>query len=285
MTRERDSIVVTGPEATYSIDQKLGGTRAFTLYRCQSDARPGEQCILKIATSVEHNGLLDREAYLLRLMQEEAARLEIEYAEKTDGKGTLNYRLAFPEVLETFIATEHQERRALMLGFNAVNDLSELVPVTHVRTRDHVRVDPMTSAWILGKLLKVLVFAHSQGIVIKNLSGGNILIIRERHGVVIFDWSAAVLYEGAMPRDSGREEICKVAREAMLLLGGDLLTGKIPDDDQLMNDRYAGLLWSLVCGKYGKASDAHKEFYELVEELWGRVFHPYTTYPLLQRGV
>lgn len=272
-------IIVHGLRS-YVVDQKLGGTDRFTLYRATSDTLPDQQFILKIATGVTHNGALDREAFLLRSMGEEATRLEEEFARVSHNAGPLNYQLCFPQLIETFIVNDQGGRRVVVMGFAITNELERLAPIAQIRTREHVRVDPMTSAWIMGKLLKILVFAHSQEIAVGNLSGENILIERDHHCVTIFDWSAASFHKGGLPHDVLREEIRKAAREVVLLLGGDPLTGKIPDDDQLKDGRYAEFLGGLARDGCIDARKAHSVFYEVVEALWGRKFHPYTSYPL-----
>jgi hypothetical protein len=284
MARE---IIVKSPSTEYVIKTKLGkedariaATAQYNLYICTSASRSEQELLLKVAASAEDNGVLDREAFLLRSMRTEALRLETEYA-ALKGEGTfLNYQLGFPEVMETFLSEQQGGRRVLVLGFGVADDLGKLVPIAHVRTRDCVRVDPKTSAWIMGKTLKILVFAHSQGISVGNLSGENILIERDWHCVTLLDWSAAMFHTDEVPQDIACKEISRAAQEVIILLGGDPATGKIPDDDQITDGCYAGILRSLVCGNYNNASRAHHEFYELVEILWGRKYHPYTSYPL-----
>ena len=88
---DQEQSVLKSPMGAYTITKELGRTKKFNLYLCQA----GEvQRILKIAASVEQNGLLDREALLLRDMREEAARLEGEYAlVMKDPNRMLNYHL------------------------------------------------------------------------------------------------------------------------------------------------------------------------------------------------
>lgn len=273
-------ITVKGSKALYQVEQELGGNERFTLYRVSSDTRPEQQLVLKIAKTVGQNGFLDREAFLLSSMAEEANRLEEEYAAVVKDGGLLNYQLGFPEVVDTFIAHDQGARRVVIEGFVIADKLDVLVPVVQVRVRDCVRVDPKTSAWVMGKLLKLLVFAHSQGIAVNNLSGENILLEREHHFVALFDWSSALSHKGGVPQATACEEIRAGAREIILLLGGDPATGSIPHDDQLIDGRYAEFLASLVRGEYNVASKAHSAFYETVEALWGKKFHCYSSYPL-----
>lgn len=245
-----------------------------------SDARPDQELMLKIATGVGYNGHLDREAFLLTSMRERALRLEVEYALARPGAGTLNYQIGFPELVETFLAPDQDNRRVLILGFDATNTIGDLAPVQLILSRDRVRVDPKTSAWFLGKLLKIMAFAHSQTISIGDLTAENILIVREDHLVSVFDWTKAKLHNVELPKELVRGEIRAATRLAILLLGGNPDSGEIPVNDQLADQTYQAFLTSLLSGAYSNASMAHSAFYETVEALWGRKFHRYTTFPI-----
>ncbi len=274
------TITVTG-DATYTVVKELRENAKFRFYLAFSDARPGTELMLKIATGVEYNGLLDREAMLLTNMREEAARRETEYARVRPGAGTLNYQIGFPEMVETFTTPEQGNRRVLILGFDAAQkDLAELAPIALVRIRDKARVDPRTSAWVMGKLLKIIAFAHDQSIAVGDLTGENILIVRKHHLVSVCSWSEAELHPGKLENEVVRGEIRAATRSVVLLLGGDPETGHIPEDEQLVDGRYQAFLTSMLRGAYSSANKAHSAFYELVEALWERKFHPYTTYPL-----
>jgi hypothetical protein len=264
----------------YQVGKPIGETESFRLYECADPE--GRQCILKIAATAENNPLLDREAFVLRLMREEASRLEAEYVIEAGEDKALNYHFCFPGIVESFIFAEQGNRRVNVLSFfNIANELSELVPVSHILTRDRVRVDPKTSAWMLGKLLKLLVFTQDQGIAINNLAGDNILVNREQHFVAVFDWTAAVISDGCLPGVLVREEIKQATKAIINVLGGNPETHEIPPDSQLEDGGYAKLLDQLAGGVYDDAPDAHSAFYNLVRAVWPkRGFHPFTAYPV-----
>ncbi len=236
-------------------------------------------CILKAAGTIDDNANLDREAFLLEDMADRARLLEEEYAGvRTDG-ALLNYQLSFPRLVESF-KEEESGLVASVIAFNCVDDISHLMPIGRIRTKDRVRIDPRTSAWMMGKLLKLLIFAHDHKVAVTRLTGDNILIERDEHYVVVFDWTQAVNYPGGVPLEVVGEDIKRSACEVILALGGDVLTGKLPDDEQLPDTRYQDFLFKLASGDVADAVSAHRDFYSLVWELWPRKYHPYTTYPL-----
>lgn len=265
---------------SYVVGEKLGETEQFRMYKCE--LAKGKVGILKIATSIAFNGILDREAYILGMLRDEAIRYEKAFAEENPGtKQVLNYQVCFPNLVESFIAEDQGGRRINILDFVLIDDdLSRWVPIAHIASRDHVRVDPRTSAWIIGKLLKLLAFAHDQGVSIGQLTGENILIERDQHFVAIFDWSQATPGVEPLSAEITSKEVAQAATEVILALGGDPLTGILPKNEQLVDDRYATYLHQLSLGKKSNAFSAHREFYKLIRSLWPREFHPFTTYNL-----
>lgn len=263
----------------FQVGEPLGQTSRYNLYECTlPDDTVG---ILKIAADISHNPLLDREAFLLRTMREEAFRLEREYAKvKTDDKGKLNYQFCFPEVIDCFASKEQGGRRVSILSFSAIaEELEELVPLSHIMSKDGLRIDPRTSGWIMGKLLKLLVFTHSQGIS-STLTGENILLNTKEHYIAVFDWTEATITDGVLANGLAVCEISQAAREVILAMGGDIETGAIPPDDDLPDSRYESMLFELASGNVESAKDAHAKFYDLILALWPRGFHPFTGYPV-----
>lgn len=273
--------IINGKKGVYRVGKRLGGTVSYTLYQCQQEGT-GVELILKIAKDTAKNGLLDREAFLLKDMYGQAEKLEADFAKASKGPTLLNYQLCFPAMIESFIVQDQGRRRVTVLGFNGIENLKTLVPISHITSRNHVRVDPKTSAWIMGKLLKALVFAHDQGIAVGYLTGDNILVEGRQHYVTLFDWTRATRYESGVPLKLASEEISLAAKEVVTALGGNPVTGTLPENDQLTDGRYATFLQRLASGEYSDAGDAHSDFYTLIRELWPhRAFYPFTTLPLI----
>ncbi len=273
------TLMIQGSKGRYTVGQKLGGTDHYSVYLAHPEGEPKLDLMLKIATDEMKNGSLEREAFLLGELRERAEELEREYARVNPG-ALLNYQLGFPKLVDSFRSETQGNRRILMLAFDATEQVSDLVSLAMIRERDRVRVDPKTSAWMLGKTLKILAFVHNMNVGVGSLTGDNILVERSHHLVTLFDWSKATRYPGGILHSVVRDEIACAAKETIRVLGGDPESGAIPDDEQLVDDQYRDILAGLACGRFNDVHAAHSAFYQVVEVLWARKFHPYASYPL-----
>lgn len=268
---------ITGKEGRYQVVSRLGNASRYNLYHCLLPN--GRYGVLQIAASTEYNDALDREALALRLMQAKA----IEVESGNTGPKPYNYQCFIPSVVETFICDGQQGRRIDILDFTETIDegFNQLAPLCYIYDRERSRIDPRTAAWILGKTLKILAFAHAQGITNGLVTGSNILVEREQHGVVLFDWTLTEMYPTeVVPPAIASSEIADAARLAISALGGDLSDGTLPESDQLPDDRFQRYVWNLAQGRSSNAAAAHGQFYELIYGLWPRKFHPFTSYRL-----
>ncbi len=261
----------------YELGEKVAEFDAFRLYLCTQKSS-GRQCLLQVAATAEQNGDLDRAKFVLEELAREAEQLEVQYAEvKEKPDSFLNYGLSFPELVDSFISPEQGDRRISVLAFRGVEEVSKMVPIIGITDKDGLRVDLRTSAWIMGKLLKLLAFAHSEGVLIGNLLGNNILIEPDKHYVVVFDWSKAITAKPAeLLGEDKAQEIADAAKAVITVLGGDPETGTIPDDGDEAFKPYSEFLLSLAGGGESSATRAHKRFYEMVDKLWSG-FYPFTT--------
>lgn len=272
--------IANGPNH-YRAIKEVAKTRRYHLYLCVQE-ETGRQCLLQIATTAENNGELQRAAYILGELARHADKLEEEYKKvKTDPNVLLNYQLGFPELVDSFICHEQSGRQINILAFRNVEDASDMVPIANITAKDHLRIDLRTSAWIMGKALKLAGFAHAQGFSIGLATGTNILIDGERHYVVIFDFTQAQIFEKEVPEEIRRQEISEAARAVITVLDGEAETGLFPEDIVTEeNMEYIRYLLKLARGNVGDAREAHKTFYEIVDRTWKREFYPFTAKPL-----
>ena len=202
-------------------------------------------------------------------------------SEKESSKKTWSHdRIFFPRLVESFIVESRDNCRVNILGFpKKMESLAKLMPISRFREVEHVRVDPRTDAWMLGKILEVLSFIYEQGISNAPV-GSNILIDRERHELIFFDWTHAVIHSNGVPQKIARAELSAAGRIATLALGGDPKTGTIPTDSQLVDNRFEAYLNQLTHGCMADAAQTRDECYEMIGKLWPQEFHPFTTYKL-----
>jgi len=261
--------LLQGPTTEYVVGERLGQTEVFSLYACTlPDGGPG---ILKIARQKANNGTLDREAFILQTL--------LHGVNTIDPENNFQYLCSFPVLHENFISEEQDGRRVLILDFSKMcEQLSELTPLGHLLSREHIRVDPKTSVWILGKQLKLLTLTHMLGVTC-NLTPDNVLIHRDRHYVSVFDWSSSQITTNVVDEERAQLEIKTAAQLTIAALGGDSKTGIIPADDQYLgSETYQATLQTMVSGKTPNAMTAHEQFYAMVHKLWPSKFHPFAAY-------
>jgi hypothetical protein len=258
----------------YRVGRPMGRSEQFALYQSTlADGRPG---IIKMASSAGDNPALDREAYILGLMAEEAARLDREAGDRP----SFNYQYFFPELADSFLHPRAGGARVNVLAFpSAIEQLVQLQPLARLADGGRTRVDPRTGAWILGKALKVLGFAHQLGVSNGRVVQENVLLETESHGLLLFDWTQATLHPGGqVPGDVARREIAQAARLTADFLGADPASGTLPASDQLTDRRFEEQIRRMAAGTWADAGAAHRAFYDLLAEIWPRKFHPFTTY-------
>ena len=271
--------VVKGNVADYAIVKRVGETPGYTVY-IVANVSTGEEFLLKIAPDVTGNGLLDREAFLLAELRTEIERRNAEYKSRSKTDYGLGFQRCFPRLVESFVSAEQGGRRINIIAIAGASSMTELVPIEQWRTRERARIDPKSSAWIMGRLLKIFTLTHPMGVEVGKIDGGNILVNPEEHHVVLFDWTQARFHEGSLPEKVAREEISRAAKAVVLALGGNPKPGELPESEQLTDDRYAAFLKRCVGRKMADPFEAGKEFYKLLGELWEQSFHPFTTFPI-----
>lgn len=273
------SHTIRSPTAVYEVGDHIGRTADYSVYLA-TDAETREEYLLKIASDATRNGLLDREAFLLGEIQAEIARRDALYQRERGEDKRLGYHRCFPRIAESFLVPAQGNRRVNLVAVYGNEPLISLVPLEQWRTRERVRLDPKTSAWIMGRLLKILTLTHPFGVEIGQLNGGNILVNPAEHHVFLFDWSTARQHPGPLPKQLAREELKAAATQVVFALGGDPATGTLPASEQLPDSRYAYFLKRLIDGERSDPVSTGAEFYDLVNDLWERGFHPFTTHPL-----
>lgn len=276
-------MLLQGTRAKYEVGALLAENTVYRVYLCQ-EVESGRQYLLQIASSVsvEHSGKLDKAAFFLGKLRKIASEYEALHA-KQGGTRLLSYERLFPMLIDSFVPEQQGGRRVNILGFSEVDDIKMMVPLSNVTGKDHQRIDLRSSAWILGRLLKLLGMTHSEGISVNMLSGANVLIEPSRHFAVVFDWSSAQTYPGQhVPRKNRIDDVANAAKAVFIALGGNPLTADYPyareTDD---NDRrYIALMTRMMQQHESSATRAHQQLYGLIDEIYGRKFHPFTPMPL-----
>jgi hypothetical protein len=271
---------IEGQKNIYQVVKLVGDIEGvYEIFMCiQKETE--RQCLLLVALDKKYNGMLDRAALILKELEEQAGMLEEEYSKiRKDEKDMLNYQLGFPELVDSIVRED--KRKIIILAFRKVEKVKDMVPIINITEKDKLRVDLRTSAWIFGKLLKLLTFAHSIGISLGRLDDSNILIEPSKRYVLVFDFSKAQIHTGSIPAETRRQEIAHAAQSVINVLGGNLKTGVFPNDGDAAFGEYTECLLRLARGSESRAKNAHTNFYELIDKYWPRELYPFTTKPLI----
>lgn len=270
-------MVVTGENANYEIVQKLGSTEYLSYYICTTSSAKDRWQILAIAAQIKHNVMIDRTTYLLKRLCEYSELYEQEFAKAPEHSGQrIHYDWLFPQVMDEFTLYEQGERRVAILDFLDV-DLHKAFALMQLIDK-RKRVDLRTSAWIMGRFLKLLSFLHecdvSAPIIISNF-----LLEPQNHRLLMVNWTNGVLGENLTPAQRCFA-IKQAAESTLLLLDANYGNGRWHYDHKMEDceAEYIDCLASMHRGDFTDAIDAHIQFYATVEKLWGRAFYPFTTY-------
>ncbi len=267
-------MLLKGTSHEFELGPQVAQDDRFNIFLCTKVGEP-DKVFLFVVAQEGMNPAVDRWAYMLKELAQHAERLEQKYDSiKKDPKDCLNYQLGFPAVVDTFKSPK--KRQIMILAFEHSTP-SAMVPIARMVERDRLRVDIKTSVWMMGKMLKILAFAHSQEISVGLIDSGTILIDPEQHYVNFFDWSEAKIVQ-PLTEDIKRQEISEAASVVIEALEGNPDDRTIPNNEGVEGERYCAHLWTLADGLNSDASVAHERFYQFVEGLWKRKFYPFTTF-------
>ena len=266
----------------YLVDSKdlVMKTGSSRVYLCRQEGTQKE-CLFQISADESRNNVVMKMAHHLKELKRHSDNLENLYQhQRTDTLDTLNYDLMFPMLVDSFHIPEQGNRKANVLAFKNVPSVTSMIPLGRMLAKDKIRVDMQTSVWIMGKLFKLLDFAHSNGLAIGKVNINNMLIEPDEHYILIFDWSATEVHSGYVPHETAKGEIVAAVKAVISILGGDPKRITIPNYGDPQYEDYTQFLYRLARGGETSAAYCHGKFYKLVDGLWRRGFHPFTWYPL-----
>ena len=279
MTAKTTPIRIRNGDREYLVGKQVAGNPSYQLYTCSQEGL-STGYLLQIAKDTAANPAIDRMMYILRLLKKRSDELEEEYSKvKKDPKDCLNYDFGFSHIIDSFLSLDQGGRKVNILSFRNISDVTQLVPLSNVR-KSGLRIDLRTSVWLMGKYLKLLTLVHDQNIAIRYITDTNLLMERDLHYVMVFDWTRAQIFQNVITSDDRIHDISQAARAIIHALGGDWITGSIPDVEDDIFLSYTDYLLRLARGGESKALRAHGTFYEIADTIWKREFYPFTVKPL-----
>lgn len=270
--------ITVGPRKFHVHDRIAIGS-ICTIYRCRfkADSKPIEG-IFKIAREPLTNDLVANEAQILRRL----------HAADTQNR----FGPFLPIVEESFAFGDdpaNPKRHANILRMHEeIHSPDELYTLSEVRAQYPTGLDTRNVAWIWRRLLSIVGFAHSQGVIHGAVLPMHVLIEPAAHKLLLIDWCCAVhesennepltiIAGGYLPwfkRDGATRrpptnaiDIACAARCMIELLGGDPIRAEFPPTVeaglQRHFERCLGNTTSLDSWKL------LEDFDRLIEALWG----------------
>jgi len=230
-----------------------------------------------VALDPSYNAEIAKQEIILRKMHMFSDKID-----SGDHDVPYNYDFMFPEIVETIVLSDR--RQVSVIAFKAVDDVSTMVPLIKI-PKAGLRVDLRTSAWIFGKLLKLIHFAHMQNIQVNNVFGNNVLIERDQHFVMLFNWSEAEVHTNLSSKNK-KGDISKAARCIIKVVGGADNGHNLAFAHETPHDNsYTEYISYLARGREDDAQRAHTNFYQTVRALqsnpasvWEPGFYPFKTH-------
>lgn len=262
----------------YAVERLLarGDISALYIASAQLDGEPIKR-LLKIPVRPEDNDLLSNEARILSHLRA--------------SKDYPNLRHFVSQLVDSFAYQE--QASGILRRINVLSYLDGFYALKEVRQVYPQGIEPKHMAWIWRRLLVALGFAHGNDVIHGAVLPTHVLIHPRLHGVMLIDWSYAVLD----PATSG-ESICAIssdyrdwypaevfARDVPLpgldiamaahcmidLLGGNYHTRVMPDSVPWQIQSY--LKGCALLNPHQRPQDARvllADFDALIQRLWGR---------------
>lgn len=260
---------ISTPKRTYRISETMVRGDLSTLFEGQAIGEESEmgKVVIKIVDDPADNSFLRKEMEVLTLFQKSPAK-QMKH---------------LPVLLDEFITTRDQQ--GIVLRY--------IEGIDFYTIREHYRykngVSPKHMVWMLNRLLSVLGFAHSRGIVHGNIDPSHLMIRPQDHNLWLIDWC----YASVNPRFSGdafrvfnedfsppevaqrkppipSSDLYSAGKCMIFILGGDIQSDSMPSSVPEPLQRF--LKFMVMKSPLQRAQDAwqlHPQLITLVENLWG----------------
>ncbi|QBD74625.1 hypothetical protein EPA93_00910 [Ktedonosporobacter rubrisoli] len=272
-----------GQKGLYRANRLLAHGDYCALYISTAQDGPKTRSILKIPSSPRDNDLAANETRILKHL--------------SDSKDYEQFRHFISQPVEAL--TYQEEASGAVRQINVLAYTSGLYSLKEVREVYPHGIDPKDMAWIWRRLLVALGFAHAHGVIHGAVLPTHILLHPSQHGVVLIDWSYAVLkpaitgeriraisggYRDWYPAEVFARErpmpgldFAMAARCMIELLGGNPQIGSLAEHIPWQLQHY--LKGCTLPKAEQRPQAAHlllTEFDALIERLWGpRQFHTF----------
>ena len=224
---EKRIFVIKTKKREYNIKSGIAKGDISTIYGGGCDGDEFGEIAVKVIDDPADNDFMQNEIRILKIFQAEPG----------------NQSKHLPVLLDQFRTSDSQ--LGIILRYLDAHDLHS------VREKYKKGVPQEHVAWIAERLLSVLGFSHSKGIVHCNIEPAHIMVRPKDHNIFLIDWSYAAVNsaktgEGfrVLNEDYSAPEVAKkklpapasdmysAGKSLVYLLGGDVKTNKMPPIDE-----------------------------------------------------
>ena len=245
----------------FEVEKLVGESKKLRIYTGKSDN--GDSVILKVAKTYEDGSILTKEAGKFTALQAFADK--IDKFETKRGGDKAHYDWLFAKLIASFMEPTQNDRQINVFTTPDIN-LGKLVPLAKLHKL--TEIDARSSVWILGRLFKFyslfeLIAADEFSSIAKYpaFSPGNFLIGPDRHRVIYYNFT---------------EDIADVVATNFVKAIADIFIDWVVIEDDLFDRQLYELIEDFSAHGRNTFMEAHGDLYELVEQLWGIQYHPFT---------
>lgn len=246
----------------YEVGKPIGEAPKFRIYL----GKDGEkQVIIKVAKTFEDGDSLAEEAKWFNLIG--AFVSQVATMEEDLGKNSSHYDWLFANLRSSFLESTQQDRRINV--FEVVDtDFDKLTPLSKLQAQ--TKIDARTSVWILGRFLKIYGFYELLAVAGDNpiiryadFSPDDYLIGPGRHRLIYYNHSGS---------------IADVIASRYVKSIANFIAEWVTIENDSAEQDYFQLINDFATNGRATCKEAHSELYQLVSELWGIQYYPFTCY-------
>lgn len=243
-----------------SVEDLIGQSSKFRVYLGHIEDRPA---IVKIAKTFDDNEVLIDDARMFTTLKN--LHLHLKDMSNRLHEKVIDYDKLFANLERSFMEESQGDRIINVYTILDMN-LDSMMPLA--KLSNQFEIDVRTSVWIIGRLFKFYgmfelleVVEHSDACKYPIFSPNDYFIGPEVHRLVYYNFSKEI-------QDIYATDIIRHISKYML--------SWIVFTEDEKDQRYRSLLSDLVENGRETAEQAHKDLYDLVRELWGIQYYPFT---------
>lgn len=266
---QQSDFIIKTRKAEYHVESAIAQGDLATVYGAYFIDERGAKndVVVKVIDDQADNDLAQNEIRVLRMINEE----------------TGSQKKHLPVLIDQFRTSDGQI--GIVLRRIEGHDLRS------VRENERYRkgVPQKHAVWMLNRLLSVLGYVHSKGIVHGNIEPAHLIIRPKDHNLFLIDWSYAIVNpvgtgdgfkvfteDFSAPEVKDKKpplpasDLYSVGKCMVYVLGGDLKTNKMPPSVDVKLQRF--IQFFVRESPLQRAQDAwemHGQLMKLIEELWG----------------